>query len=148
MPGEQIRVAMDKWSGYPVARDRLLRTIGQAAPNRTVVLTGDIHSNWVNDLKPEFYKEDSPVVATEFVGSSITSGGDGSDTRPTTETQLAENPHIRFYNGQRGYVRCSLKPDRWQTDYKVLATVAQPGAPVINRASFVVENGKPGAKRI
>lgn len=146
--GPDSRFPMDQWNGYSAERKRLMEFMRDAKPSNPIVLTGDIHSNWVNDLKPEFYKEDSPVVATEFVGTSISTGGDGSDTRPTTETQLAENPHIKFYNGQRGYVRCSLKPDRWQSDYKVLATVTQPGASVINKASFVVENGKPGAKRI
>ena len=139
---------MDQWNGYGAERKRLLEFMRDAKPSNPIVLTGDIHSNWVNDLKPDFYKEESPVVATEFVGTSITSGGDGSDVRPATATQMAENPHIKFYNGQRGYVRCSLKPDSWQTDYKIVATVTQPGAPIINRASFLVENGKPGAKRI
>jgi len=146
--GPETRFPMDQWNGYGAERKRLLEFMRDAKPSNPIVLTGDIHSNWVNDLKPDFYKEESPVVATEFVGTSITSGGDGSDVRPATATQLAENPHIKFYNGQRGYVRCSLKPDRWQTDYKIVATVTQPGAPIITRASFLVENGKPGAKRI
>ena len=40
LPGEQQRLAMDQWSGYPAARDRLVRAIAERAPNRTVVLTG------------------------------------------------------------------------------------------------------------
>ena len=147
-PGPEQRFSMDQWSGYHVARQRFLEFLRDAKPSNPVVLTGDIHTNWVNDLKPEFYKENSPVVATEFVGTSITSGGDGSDVRPTTPTVLAENPHVKFFNAQRGYVRCSLTPERWQTDYKVLAAVSKPDQPVSTRASFVVENGKPGAKRV
>ncbi|MFN2327240.1 MAG: alkaline phosphatase D family protein, partial [Gemmatimonadales bacterium] len=46
---------MDAWSGYPVARDRLLHAIAERAANRTVVLTGDIHSNWVNELPAGFH---------------------------------------------------------------------------------------------
>lgn len=63
---------MDMWSGYPVARDRLLNTIARAAPNRTVVLTGDIHSNWVNELRSSFSRPggSSPTIAAEFVGTS------------------------------------------------------------------------------
>ena len=146
--GPESQFPMDQWNGFSAERRRLLEFMRDARPSNPIVITGDIHSNWVNDLKPEFYKEDSPVVATEFVGTSISSGGDGSDTRPATATQLAENPHIKFFNGQRGYVTCSLKPDQWRSDYKVFASVTQPGSPVINKASFVVENGKPGAKRI
>jgi alkaline phosphatase D len=146
--GAEQRFSMDQWNGYAAARKRFLEFLGEAKPSNPVVLTGDIHSNWVNDLKPEFYKENSPVVATEFVGTSISSGGDGSDVRPNTATVLSENPHIKFFNAQRGYVRCSVTPDRWQTDFRVLASVSKPDEPITTRASFVVENGKPGAKRV
>lgn len=144
--GAEQRFSMDQWNGYHAARQRFLEFLRDAKPSNPVVLTGDIHTNWVNDLKPEFYKESSPVVATEFVGTSISSGGDGSDLRPNTATVLAENPHIKFFNAQRGYVRCSLTPDRWQSDYRVLPAVSKPDEPISTRASFVVENGKPGAK--
>lgn len=146
--GPEQRFSMDQWNGYHAARKRFLEFLRDAKPSNPIVLTGDIHTNWVNDLKPEFYKEDSPVVATEFVGTSIASGGDGSDVRPNTATVLAENPHIKFFNAQRGYVRCSITPERWQTDYKVVAAISKPDEPVSTRASFVVENGKPGAKRV
>ncbi len=146
-PGAQQTFPMDQWNGYAAARQRFLEFLRERKPANPVVLTGDIHSNWVNDLKPEFYRENSPVVATEFVGTSITTGGDGADVRPNTATVLSENPHIKFFNGQRGYVRCSLTPERWQSDYRVVAEVSKPDAPVKTRASFVVENGKAGAQR-
>ena len=139
---------MDQWNGYAVARKRFLEFLRDNKPSNPVVLTGDIHSSWVNDLKPEFYRENSPVVATEFVGTSISSSGDGSDVRPNTAAVLAENPHIKFFNGQRGYVRCSLSPARWQSDYRIVAAVSKPDAPVTTRASFVVESGRPGAQRV
>jgi alkaline phosphatase D len=139
---------MDQWNGYAVARQRFLEFLRDHKTANPIVLTGDIHSNWVNDLKPEFYREHSPIVATEFVGTSISSGGDGVDVRPTTATVLAENPHIKFFNGQRGYVRCAVTPQRWQADYRIVAAVSQPDAAVTTRASFVVENGKPGAQRV
>lgn len=143
--GEEQKFPMDQWNGYAAERKRLLEALRDRRIANPVVLTGDIHSNWVNDLKPEFYREDSPVVATEFVGTSITSGGDGSDVRPTTAQVLSENPHIRFFNGQRGYVRCTLSQDRWQSDYRVVEKVTAPDSAVSTRASFVVENGRAGA---
>lgn len=82
-------------------------------------------------------------MGTEFVGTSITSDGDGSDTAEYGETVLAENPHIRFFNNQRGYVRCDLTPERWQADYRVLPYVQRPGAPVTTRASFVIGERPP-----
>ncbi len=145
--GPEQRFPMDQWNGYHAARKRFLEMLRDRKPANPVVLTGDIHSNWVNDLKPEFYKEDSPVVATEFVGTSIASGGDGADVRPNTAAVLAENPHIKFYNGQRGYVRCELTPREWRTDYRIVESISKPDMPLQTRATFVLEDGRPGAKR-
>ena len=109
-----------------------------------IVLTGDIHSNWANELKIDYDDQASPTVASEFVGTSITSGGDGWQHRAGSEATLAENPFVKFYNGERGYVRCEVTPQRWQTDYQVVPFVSRKGAPQITRASFVVEQGRPG----
>jgi alkaline phosphatase D len=146
--GPERRYSMDKWTGYIEARNRLLNFLGRRRPSNPVVITGDIHTNWAADLKTDFDQENSPVVGAEFVGTSISSGGDGSDTQATTAQRLAENPHIKFFNAQRGYVRCVLTPERWQSDYRVVAAVTQPDAAISTRASFVVENGRPGVKRL
>ncbi len=82
------------------------------------------------------------------MGTSITSGGDGVDQQPTTPEILAENPHLKFYNGQRGYVSCDITPEQWRSDYRVVPYVSRPGAPVETRASFVVEAGQPGVVQV
>ena len=142
-PGELY--AMDQWNGYEAARNRVLQFLNQQKPSNPVVITGDIHSNWVADLKLNFADTSSPTVGTEFVGTSITSGGDGADTTSAVQAYLPENPHVHLYNSQRGYVRCSITPERWQSDYRVLPFVSKPDAPVQTRASFVVESGRAGA---
>jgi alkaline phosphatase D len=110
------------------------------------LLTGDIHTNWVNDLRVDDRKAETPIVATEFVGTSITSGGNGVDKPEGLDTLLSENPCIRFHNRQRGYVRCTITPSEWRSDYIVVPDVLKPNGQVSTRASFVVEAGKPGAK--
>jgi alkaline phosphatase D len=145
-PGEPVELAMDPWSGYPVARDRLLRTIGQRAPGRTVVLTGDIHSSWVNDLKRGFDRPDRPVVATEFVGTSISSGGDGVDEWPRFALTRGENPHVRWHNARRGYVRCEVTEHEWRAGYRTVPFVSGPGAPVETASRWRVGHGRGGAE--
>jgi alkaline phosphatase D len=110
------------------------------------VLTGDIHSNWVCDLKTDFDNPGGPTIATEFVGTSISSGGNGSQTHERTDSILAENPFVKFHNVERGYVSCTVTPTEWRSDYRVVEFVDKPGAPLITRRSFVVEAGQPGAK--
>ena len=135
---------MDAWDGYWGSRRRILDHIATHEVANPVVLTGDVHANWANDVLRNFDDPGSKVVAAEFVGTSITSGGDGSDRRTETERIRARNPHVRFFNGQRGYVRCHVTPQSWRTDYRVVPYVSRRGAPVSTRASFVVEAGRPG----
>ena len=141
----------DSWDGYPGARNRILGHLADAHVSNPVVITGDWHSSFVNDLKADFTRPDSPVVATEFVGTSISSGGDvtgfaGYQRYYGPKAALPENDHIKFFNGdRRGYVRCRVTPDRWETDLRMVSTVSRRDAPVETYASFVVEDGVPGA---
>jgi len=83
------------------------------------------------------------------LSSSITSGGDGSDTiSPATQVTLDENPHIRYFKGRRGYVRCVVDRDRWQADFRTVAYVSTPGAPISTDASFIVEDRRPGLQQL
>jgi alkaline phosphatase D len=144
-PGQTI--SMDQWNAYPAGLYRLLNFLNERKPSNPIVISGDIHSSWVHDLKTNFDDPNSPVVGTEFVGTSISSGGDGADTNATVQRQLPENPHIKFHNARRGYVLCNLTRQQWQTDYRIVAAVTRPDEPISTRASFVVENGVPGAIR-
>jgi alkaline phosphatase D len=145
-PGEGAEFAMDKWSGYDAGCKRLLKFLAERKIPNPVVLTGDIHSNWVNDLKLDFDKPEEPTVATEFVGTSISSSGNGVQKTPRTDQMLSENPFVRFQNSERGYVSCTVTPGEWRSDYQVVEYIDRPGAPRVTRASFVVESGVPGAK--
>ncbi len=107
-----------------------------------------MHTNWVCDVKPDPWSADSPIVGTEFVGTSISSGGDGQDVPPRVAEFLPDNPHVRFHNAQRGYVRCTMTRDRWQTDFRIVPFVTRPDAPIETRASFIVESGRAGAQRL
>jgi alkaline phosphatase D len=61
---------------------------------------------------------------------------------------LAENPHLKFINRERGYVRNVVTPAGWTADFRTVDYVSRPGAPVRTRASFRIENGRPGALRV
>jgi alkaline phosphatase D len=146
-PGADSLFPMDQWAGYEAARNRLLAFLHQRKIANPVVLTGDIHSNWVADLKPDFSREESPVVGTEFVGTSISSGGDGSEHMPQVEAYLPDNPHVKFFNGQRGYVTCTVTRSEWRSVYRVVPFVTREGSPVTTVATFVVESRRPGAQK-
>jgi alkaline phosphatase D len=136
----------DGWDGYPAARRRLLDFLAQKKPANPLVLGGDVHSFWVADLKPDFDDPQSPTVATEFVGTSITS--QLGRTQAEQDAIRQENPHIRYADlTRRGYVRMELTRDRARAELRGLENVTSREARVETMATFVVENGRPGAQR-
>lgn len=145
-PGEIYNY--DAWDGYLGSRQRLISGITERNVRNPVVLTGDVHQNYAVDIKEDFDDPDSATVGSEFVGTSISTGGNGSDTTQGGQEQMEENPHIKFYNQQRGYVRCTLTPDQYRADYRVVPHVTEPGAPIYTRASFAVEAGNPGIQQV
>jgi alkaline phosphatase D len=139
--------SMDQWPGYAAERMELARFLVEKKIANPVVLTGDIHSNWVNDLRVDDRKPESPVVAAEFVGTSISSGGKGKEKPEYLDRLLSANPFVKYHSTERGYVRCRVTPDRWQSDYVMVDDVTKPGGQVATRASFVIEAGRPGVNR-
>lgn len=139
--GELARYSMDQWPGYEYERRMLLKHLYDKQVSNAVVLTGDIHSNWANELPLDVDNPESQVVAAEFVGTSISSSGDGQRVPVGLDRLMEQNPCVKFHNAKRGYVRCDLAPGRWQSDYRIVEYVQKPGAPIETCASFVLEVG-------
>ncbi|WP_339731205.1 alkaline phosphatase D family protein [uncultured Gimesia sp.] len=140
-----LAYSMDQWPGCAYERMGLMQFLADRRVPNPVVLTGDIHSNWVNHLRVDDRKTETPVIATEFVGTSISSGGNGQQKRKGHAELLSNNPGVQFQNSERGYVRCTLTPEKWTSEYMVVDDVTKPGGHVTPRAAFVVEAGTPGA---
>jgi alkaline phosphatase D len=132
----------EDWNGYPAARQRLLEQIRDSRLPNPVVIGGDIHSFWANDLKADFSDPNAPIVASEFVGSSITSPG---PPYAKFAEWAGENPHIRFFDSRkRGYVSVDMRPERMEVAFRAISDVADPHSTVSTLASFAVLDGKPG----
>jgi len=99
-------------------------------------------------LKLNFKDPNSPTVASEFVVTAISTGGDNNGYDDYYGPKIPENPHIKFFDGdRRGYFRVNLNYERWQTDLRIVETVSRSDAPINTFASFVVENNRPGPQR-
>lgn len=137
----------DAWAGYHANRQRLLDHLHQQKIRNAVVLTGDVHQNFAGDIRLTGDKADAPIVASEFVATSIASGGDGVDQRPGAAEVLAQNPHVQFNNSQRGFLLCELSHNAFVGRFMVMDRVATPGGAIMERAAFAVEAGKPGLQK-
>ncbi len=143
-PGPATAVSTDAWDGYVADRTALLTGAADRDVRNLVVLTGDRHENYASDLRRDYADPESPILGSEFTGTSVTSGGDGVDMYEHGRRLLDANPDLKFFNAQRGYVRVEVDRWLWRTDFRVLPYVERPGAPVHTRATYVVRDGIPG----
>lgn len=132
----------DGWDGYPGARTRLLDFIASRRVPDVVTLGGDMHAFYATDLKADFADERSPVVASEFVGTSISAAGDDHDARAR---DLPLNPHVRFFDARwRGYLRCEVDHARWRADLRAVDDVTDPRSSTRTLQTLHVESGRAG----
>ncbi len=136
---ESPRHYSDAWAGYPPARERLFAALAKHGTANPVVLTGDIHSFWVNDLANAAGRP----VGVELVTSSVaTSTYDKSAVLPL-------NPGAKFHDGRHnGYVRCELTPETLRADIVTIADRADPRSTASVAATFEISSGDPHAHRI
>jgi alkaline phosphatase D len=133
---------MDAWDGYRASRARIQQGWVSRAVRNPVVLTGDVHRAYANDLKADYRNPSSATIGSELVCTSITSDGDGSGS--TTIPNAATNPHVKFFSDRRGYVRTTITPAAITADFRSVARVTEHGAPVSTTRSFVIQDGHPG----
>jgi alkaline phosphatase D len=138
-PGPGRSAWTDAWDGYPAARARLLAKLKHTS--NPVVIGGDIHAFMVAQLKEDFDDLDSPTVASEFVGTSISSQGWPPER---IAKFMPDNPHVLMNESRhRGYTRVDITPQRWLADLRIMESVQTPDAPCRTLATYAVENGKP-----
>lgn len=129
----------DGWDGYSATRTRLLNHIDASRVPNPVFFGGDIHSFWTTDLQVA-----NKTVATEFVGTSVTSDGPPYEA---FKAILPLNPHVRFFDSrQRGYVSVTLGQRQMETRFQVVSDCRDPAATVSTLKRFVVEDGRTGAQ--
>ncbi|WP_311271173.1 alkaline phosphatase D family protein [Sphingobium sp. WCS2017Hpa-17] len=115
LDGTGDAVYSDQWDGYAAARSRLLDQLARPHVRNPLILSGDVHSFWRNDL---YQTDGKPPVATEIVTSALAAQspppGRFGDVR-------ANNPHIRFHDlNHSGYVRIEIEPKRLRTQFRAL----------------------------
>nr|WP_316642739.1 alkaline phosphatase D family protein [uncultured Roseateles sp.] len=134
----------EAWDGYPLARQRLLGDMLAAKANNPIVLGGDVHANYIADLKLDFNDAKAATIATEFCGTSITSHGLPNDK---VQGAMAWNPHLRYgRSDKRGYTLFDLSKQRLAAELRTVDDAMNGQSPVSVEKRYVVEAGKPGAQ--
>lgn len=121
-----LSVNTDQWDGYTGERDSLYSHLLDNGIDNAVVLTGDIHTSWGNDLRRGAgpFNPGTPV-AVEFVVTSITSPGFpfnvGAGVIQTS------NQHVKYLDlTQNGYLILDLTEQAAQSDWYYISTKTSP----------------------
>ena len=137
----------DGWDGYPAARRRLFDTLLKTRVDNPLVLGGDVHTFYASELRRDFGRpesKDNPVIATEFVGTSVTSS---SRPQQRTSQYVGMNPHIRYgRSDKRGYMLMTITPKETRVQFMGLDEVRDPKTIQRELAAFRVEDGTAGVE--
>lgn len=144
-PGEGVSYWAEDWNGYMAARQRLMDSLAAHRTRNPVILSGDVHAFQVNDVHARPGDIESPIAATEFVTTSISSGG---PDQTMVDGWLAENPNMHYGRGDlRGYLHLTVTPDAVQANMVAVDDPLRVDSAVHAAATFAVEDGRPGIVR-
>lgn len=138
--------SMDKWDAYSVARQRLMNRLKETRAPNPVALSGDVHLAYAAELKMDYRNPDSETVGVEFTGTSISSGGDGSDVSGTWDAVKSDNPHIKYHSARRGYTAFVTTAGEMRAEYRIVDKVTEPNQPIRPGATVIATAGRPGLR--
>jgi alkaline phosphatase D len=132
----------DGWDGYPHARRRLLESMVDRQIRNAVVLGGDVHANYIGDLKVDYDAPSAPVVASEFCGTSITSYNNSPERVAAAHPY---NPHIHHARmDERGFVAFEINEKALLGHLFVVENTADPASGARVAARYAVDPRQPG----
>ncbi|SFP67673.1 alkaline phosphatase D [Amycolatopsis arida] len=137
----------DQWDGFRAERTEVLTHVHDTGMPDLVVITGDWHSAFVDDIRPDFDDPSAPVIGTEFTAHSISSGAYSPEWNATNGPVMGRaNPHLKYFEGNHyGYDLYEVTPGRWSTHLRVIGDRRVPDSPVRTLTTFHVDRGRPGS---
>lgn len=133
----------DIWDGYGANRRRIVAGLAAPAVSNAVILGGDVHSFWINDVRRDFDQPGSPVVATEIVTSCLASR---NGPAALFASARALNPHVRFLdNRHAGYALLDVGRRGIDIDLRAVRSLADPSSDCFSLARYRIDDGRPGA---
>jgi len=139
---EGRRVWTDGWDGYPQARERMLQGVRDAQVRDVVMLGGDVHRHVAADLRVRPGDAASPVLASEFVATSISSRGGSA---AAMQALMRSNPDVKHARGdERGWALIDVTPASAHCEFRGTPHPALADARLATQAVFAVEAGRAG----
>jgi alkaline phosphatase D len=137
-----VPFGLDSWDGYPAGRERLYQAF-KAAGVQPIVLAGDSHAFWVNELKDA----EGDRRAIEFGTSAISSPSPGDAVAPLPLGPLlsANNDEVIFCDQtSKGYILLTLTPDAAQARLQTVSTITAKPYTASTLSTWTVSRGIDG----
>lgn len=142
-----LPVYPDSWDGYPVAREKLYDRLKTDGVTDMVVITGDAHEFWVNDLKSHDETQMGVEVGTTSVTSETLGAFMGDATADYALLLTQSNPDVRYYNPlHNGYLDLHFERDKAHARLMAIDTVAETNYAVYEAAQFTIRPTKTSLK--
>lgn len=142
LPQGREALYSDVWDAYGSGRERLLTSVARNGIANPVILSGDVHSFWANDVRRDFGWEHSQTVATEIVTSCLASR---NGPEALFGSAKALNPHVRFLdNHNAGYALLDIDRNAIRVDFRRVHNLADADSGTDSLATVAIEAGKRG----
>jgi phosphodiesterase/alkaline phosphatase D-like protein len=136
-----LPVNLDAWDGYPAARERFYDMVRDAGAKGMIVVTGDTHTWWANDL----VDRSGGHMGVELGAHSVTSPSpyrneflDGKGAEYALLTNR-ENKDIRFISGEyHGFIDLTITREAARAEYTAVDTIESGNYNAFTRAAFDV----------
>lgn len=145
-PGAERGAFTDLWDGYPLARERVLAQMQSSSLRNPVFAGGDMHCAVAAAVPGDPLRFDSAPVASEFVATSL-----AAESRPPSyyDERRADNPHLlQLRSDQRGYTLLEFGRSQLDATLQVVSDMHLVEPEFSVQAKYVVEEGKPGPRRV
>ncbi|TAK91637.1 MAG: phosphodiesterase, partial [Aquabacterium sp.] len=136
----------DGWDAYPAARERLMGAIAQPRVPDVVCLSGDVHRHVAANLRLNPLDRTSPIVASEFVTTSLSSKGLSEFLSGMIQRSNPDLLHVR--GDERGYALLDVSPRQLSCEFRGTPHPARPDSRLRTQARFVVDRGVPGPRKV
>ena len=133
----KLPVYPDSWDGYPYARERFYKELITEGIKDIIVLTGDAHEFWINDLTSKNKEKVGIECVTSSVSSKTMTAYLGGNTADYSLLLTQANPDARYYNAlHNGYIDFSLNQEAGKVKLIGVSTVASQKYEAFEIASF------------
>ena len=120
----RLPVYPDSWDGYAAARESLFQKLDDAGVNDLLVLTGDAHEYWANNLTRDDGTKMGVELGTSSVSSDTLKAFMGETVKDYALLMTRSNPDVAYYNAEnRGYMDLTLTPTKGQVRFMAVDTV-------------------------